>query len=366
MKEGVQPNIVLIDDNNANIEGLNGRLRAILPENEAEIRLWIPTEGDGDSRSKFDSLVDENTILVITDYDLSPGYRGLFGYTIVGWCQSKSIPVGDFSRGNIKNLPSEPNLFELRIPLEADRDAKFIASTFRGFKSIFDVINARPELLVERYSLSAVLASILERDNLDSQFSMYMSRIGSANSNLTQKLIDIAASDAPNQSDKARLLGYVAGHILLNSIMKFPGPILSDSAICAYMTTIIDEADEFEVLFKSAAYSGPFDFGSRFYWKDSVDYLIDQWSADIDGLNEVSAGDFNRHVVEKKLGRALRNHDCDRCSGTKGGYWCPFTLRPVCEQSNCSVQSSSWIPQGAVLCRVERTFYDEMAPILGL
>ena len=87
--------------------------------------------------------------------------------------------------------------------------------------------------------------------------------------------------------------------------------------------------------------------------KNSVDY-------------EEMSDTERRAIVEAEVGRTLGRHACDRCQGERGGYWCPFAKRPVCERKDCSVGSSNLIPQGAGLTRIERDFYDTWIPLLGL
>src|SRR4051794_25730312 len=109
------PNLILIDDAEDQIRKLELGLRDAFPEGEVEIRTWIPSQADNNPEKRFNDLVDDETVLVVTDYDLtSKGQTGLFGSTIVSWCQSKIIPVGDFSRGNRAAIPSEPNEYEIR------------------------------------------------------------------------------------------------------------------------------------------------------------------------------------------------------------------------------------------------------------
>lgn len=363
---GETPNLLLIDDNAENLESLRGRLAALMPPAEVEIRTWVPTDDDGPPAEAFAARVDDHTALVITDYDLTTSVKGLFGLSIVGWCQNKSIPVGDFSRGNVAALPKEPNLFELRVPTDDEDGAAFVTSTFRGFRSLRIGIDDTPALLTERRSLAAVLASLLGRPRLESQFAAYMSRLGAANSALLQQLRNFAGDDQPADADKIRLLTYVLGHVLCNAILKYPGPILSRPSLCAYMATTLGEADAIEPLFEDARYSGPFSAGQSYFWRGDVDRVLDGLGGEPEDTEVESFADLNRRIVEAALGRALATHDCDRCEGLKGGFWCPFTVRPVCERADCSVPSSSWIPAGAQLCRVERDFYDEWAPLLGL
>ena len=363
---GATPNLLLIDDNAENLEALRQRLATLMPAEEAEIRTWVPTEDDGPLSEAFEARVDERTALVITDYDLTTRVKGLFGLSIVGWCQKKSIPVGDFSRGNVAALPKEPNLFELRVPTDDEHGAAFVATTFRGFRGLRSGIEAAPALLTERRSLAAVLTSLLGRPRLESQFAAYMSRLGAANSALLQQLRNFAGEEQPDDADKIGLLTYVLGHVLCNAILKYPGPILSRQSLCAYMATTTEEAEAIEPLFADALYTGPFSAGHSYFWREDVDRILDGLGGDLDDADLESFADLNRRVVEATLGQALATHACGRCGGVKGGFWCPFTARPVCERADCSVPSSSWIPAGAQLCRVERDFYDEWAPLLGL
>ena len=177
---------------------------------------------------------------------------------------------------------------------------------------------------------------------------------------------EFAGPEEPDDTDKERLLTYVLGHVLLNAILKYPGPILSENALCAYVATVVTELQDLDSVFKTARYDGPFAGGRQFYWREDVDAILDDLGSSVVIDTFESFADYNRHIVEHALHRSLTLHDCGRCGGRKGGFWCPFTQRPVCERRDCSVPASSLIPQGAQLCRVERDFYDEWAPLLGL
>lgn len=366
MQPKYKPSILLIDDNEIVLRGLHDKLSELLPATEVEIRTWTPTTADNDLSAVFESKVDNDTVLVVTDYDLTTSVKGLFGLSFVGWCQNKSIPVGDFSRGNIAALPKEPNLFEFRVPPNDIDGARFIASTFRGFQAIRKAIAGDPEILSARRSLAAVLATLLGREHLDSQFALYMSRLAAANSALVQRLRDFAGPQVPDDSDKIQLLTYLLGHVLLNAILKFPGPILSDKSLCAYMATSVEEFEHIAPIFAEASYDGPFSEVGQYFWREDVDVILDKIGAEIAGEDFDTFADYNRRAVETVLGRPLRLHGCERCGGKGGGFLCPFTQRPVCQRPDCSVPASSWIPQGAQLSRVERDFYDEWAPLLGL
>lgn len=197
-----------------------------------------------------------------------------------------------------------------------------------------------------------------------------MTRLGSANSALLQHLRSFASTavERPSDEDEVRVITYVLGHVLLNSILKFPGPLLSVEALCAYVGAAPVEGAELDKAFSECRYRGPFSESATYYWREDVDVIIYEAGSGLAEEEFDGFGDFNRSAMELLLKRELARHVCDRdhCGGRKGGFLCPFTHRAVCERADCSVPSSSWIPQGADLSRVERTYYDEWAPLLGL
>ncbi|NWE53816.1 hypothetical protein [Brevundimonas sp. P7753] len=361
------PSILLIDDNEQLLASLSAKLRERLGNEPVEIALWTPATVDEDPEASFKNRIDEKTVLVVTDYDLtSKGLRGLFGVSIVAWSQMAAVPVGDFSRGHRDSLPKEPNLFALKVPNNDEDGATFIAAIYAGFRDLASGLDAQPDLLKDKRSLAGVLAALMGRPHLESQFALYMSRLGAANAGLIERLRTMNADGGDDLQPMQKLMTYILGHVLANSILKFPGPILSDNALAAYCATSNNESDALAELFHDARYGGPFSQVGRFYWREDVDGIIDAMSADVAVDGGAGFADFNRAVVQARLARVLAVHECGRCGGEKGGFWCPFTKRPVCERADCSVPSSSWIPQGAQLTRVERDFYEELAPLMGL
>jgi hypothetical protein len=359
------PAILLIDDHQDVLDSLRTALALKLEEVPVQINVWLPSEDDGDPIQKLDSLIGSTTVLVATDYDLTSKVRGFFGLSVVGRCQKQLVPVGDFSRGHIDALPKEPSLFELRVPNTDDEGASFIASTFQGFVMLATALSGGNGLISSKLSLAAVLSTLLGKPDLENQFALYMSRLGASNSSILDRLREFAGPGQPTVEEKRRLLVYVLGHVLCNAVLKYPGPILSSKALAAYCATTETECEALDVLFPEAKYSGPFGQYSKFYWRDEVDSKLEQLAANVDAGSASSFAEYNRRVVEFAVGRQLASHGCPRCDGKLGGFWCPFTNRPVCMREDCSVPTTSWIPQGAQLCRVERDFYDEWAPLLG-
>ena len=366
------PSILLVDDECEYLRNLDSALKEILKSKQVDIRKWSPSEEHTDPFAEFEKLVDEDTILVATEYDLTrSGMRGLFGDTVVGWCKRRFLPVGDYSRADATALTTTPDLFEFRIPAKDSDCAPFIANVFLGFLEIRETLIRDESTYTSLPSLSAVLAKLLNRQYLDSHFSLYMSRIVMNNSAIVQHVSSSSETSSEIKPHLVQIITYLLGHLLVNAIMKFPGPILSERALCAYLATSISEKKIINELFEDALYKGPFSEMGNYFWLDEVD-------AKLENLNEKNefitfddeelffTGGVNRKIVETEIKRELKNHLCKRCSGKNGGFYCPFTERTVCPLDNCSVSNSSWIPRGADICRIERDFFDEWSPILGL
>jgi len=358
--------ILLVDDDDKALEELRTALMAIFSrEEQVDVRTWVPRKGDI-PKSHFDSLVDDGTTLVITDYDLTrQGLTGLFGSSVVSWCQLRAIPIGDFSRNNASELPTEPNLFEFRVPTKPDETASFVAAVYRGFRKIRVALEQRPDLVDKKKSPAAILAGLLNAPQEESQFALYTIRYGSVNA----ALIDQVNPGAQKKSrpKKEALLTYMVGHLLLNSILRFSGPIVSMRGLAAYLGIDDSERETIEKEFREASYSGPFSELGPYFWLAKVNDLVEGLVKALPpGLEVETHGELHRRALERKYKREFKRPTCDRCNGLNGGFFCPFTRRTVCQRSDCSVGSNSWIPPGARLCRIERDFYDELAPILGL
>jgi hypothetical protein len=358
------PNILLIDDKEEALGELAHNLNLKLRNEDVEIRTWSPVGEEADAWTEFNDRVDSDTRLVVTDYDLtSRGQTGLFGSSIVGWCQQRAIPVGDYSKGNTLRLPEEPDLFEIRVPTGSDAAVGYVAAVYRGFVAIHEAIAQEAALLRER-SPAAVLARILGVSEAENEFAQYTVRLGATSGALMARIVETADETQPNDEEKKRVLTYIVGHLLLCAILRFPGPILSERALQAYLATPDAATDDVRDLFLSARYHGPFKELDTYYWLSRVAAVVEPLLPETSTAETI--GELNKLAISTQLGRKLTDHECPRCDGRNGGYICPFTDRIVCERTDCSVGSNGWIPPGAKLCRIERDFFDEWAPILGL
>lgn len=361
----VRPSLLLVDDDQVQLATLTADLESRLANLNVDVRPWSPEEHDKPLQ-KLQELVDETTVLIVTDYDLTRrGQTGFFGPTVVGWSQQRAIPVGDFSRKTVDALPKEPNFFELRVPADGTA-AAFIEQAFRGFHAIRTAILDDRDTYLPLRSPASVLATLLGRPEMESQLALYSPAFGATSGALLQRVRATAPEELePTDSEKLGLIAYVAGHLLLNAVLKYPGPILHEKALCAYFACDAAGFDRLTGIFEDARYEGPFAASGSFFWRDRIDDRLETLGEGLDDEAE-TIGALNRAIAERQLGEALPRHDCSRCNGDNGGFYCPFTHRPVCVRSDCSISSSSWVPDGARACRVESGFYEEWAPLLGL
>jgi hypothetical protein len=357
--------ILLIDDTQEQLEGLEAALRREVAATEANVLTWQPKRAEGEDAvepvEQLENLLNRNDVaFVVTDYDLTgKGGLGFYGSTVVDHCQLRAVPVGDYSRGNKKRLPSEPTLFEIRVPTESHGTAaKYIAAVFRGFEEIRQKVEQISDM---PRSPSAGIAALLDRPNDQSQFSLYGVRYPSVNSGLLDRLDNAGDAGAAVR----RLFSYVAGHVLLNLVLRYPGPIVSLKALAAYCAVNVSEADRLRATFADCRYEGPFRECDEHFWLDQVDRLLDEVELDAPPAKATS-GELHRLALEKRLSVELVRPECPRCQGQNGGFLCPFTSRTVCLRPDCSSGANGWIPAGARLSRIEKDFFDEWGPLLGM
>ena len=230
----------------------------------------------------------------------------------------------------------------------------------KGFTEIAAGIEARPELL-DAPGPASMLATLLDRPEAVTSLSLYDLQLGANGS-----LLGLLRRDHSARGRKA-IAAYVIGHLLFNSVMRFPGPLLDQHALCAYFACAATEAARVLEVCAGATYRGPFGELCPFVWRDGVDGMVEEWADAFDLPFTGELAGYRRSLLEARLGEAsLRRYECPRCGGDRGGFLCPFTDAVVCERDDCSVASSGWVPQGADVARVERTFYDETSPMMGV
>lgn len=357
--------ILVIDDDQDRLDQILAATRNALSTANVTIDVdgWSPAAQE-DPLAIFRERTSELPVLVASDMELtSGGLTGLFGSTIVAWCQQRAIPVcGYTQRKDLPLLTKEPDLFEFRVADDVELAGSQLAGTAAGFIELRNAVrDLRPRENAIR-SPTELLAVVLGRPELAAIFSLYASRLASSNS----AILDMVRRRPVPPELLAELSTYVSGHLLANAILRFPGPIASLQSLCAYLALPASAGGDVANLFARASYSGPFRSLGSYYWVDRVDEIVDELATTHHVEWREPEDEYRRMVIERHLEKELGRHDCGRCAGARGGYWCPFQLRPTCERADCSVPSSSLVPQGAGLTRIERDYYEEWVPLLGL
>ena len=366
MNDTISTRIVLIDDEQPLLEELRARLSTAMASDDVEIVVWAPSHADSDPDTKLSELAVPGTALVITDYNLTKhGMRGLEGSAVQSWCLRKLIPVGEFSRGHSSELPGESTLFSMRVPDSTADAVNFIVAVYRGFRLIRSKLRAGTWT---SHTISTITADILGRIDYEPALSLYFSRLSSSNEAIRDHLIESRNPGAQSNRDMVDILSYVIGHVLLNLILAYPGPILSRTLLSAYLAISESEADELVGRAQIPKYEGPFSEIEHFVWRHDVDSALEHALEEGGQLGPFDVERYNRHAAQTILARTPSIHECSRngCAGELGGYWCPFTKRTVCYREDCSRAAPAWIPEGADLCRVEAEFFEEFLPLLGL
>lgn len=364
MTLGGTETILIVDDDQARLDLLVGATERALEGSvfPVSVERWRPVGGQ-DPYETFREKTREVPVLVASDIELTgAGLTGLFGSSVVAWCRQRAIPVCGYTQRIDGLLSRHPDLFEFRIDIDpevAGPQMAGIASGFLSMRAAIGELRPGPEAI---RSPTELIAALLGRRGQAASFSLYASRIASSNA----AIVDVIRRGAVSDALREELVAYVCGHLLVNGILRFPGPIASLEALCAYLALPKAAGEQVAAIFDVARYGGPFASLDRFYWVDDVDDIIDDL-ASAQGREPSDPPDrYRRAVVEAHAGADLGRHDCERCQGARGGFWCPFERRPVCDRPDCSVTSSNLVPQGAGLTRVERDFYEQWAPLLGL
>ena len=354
-------NVLLIDDNSKKLGRINHALGKILKPYGVHVNAWNPVQCDKNPAQIIKNYLKDNPVMVITDNELSSdGLDGFYGPTIVQWCKSQLIPVGEYSQVNEVEYFEQPNLFDIALPSDTKIAPKHIASIVEGFISIRNFIEANEKLFKEKIGLPKLISTMLGRDHLHLEFYPYIENVALASKNI---VLFMNGTKKFNIKKLQTISTYVIGHLLLNSILKFPGPIISKQALCSYLSIETTTTSDLEKVFQSALYKGPFNSIGPFFWREDINQIMQKNYNDITG-NFDGYGAINRAVLQK-LGISAKPFECHRCNGKYGGFFCPYTQKTVCELLSCSLTSSTFIPSGNNLCRIDKKFFDRWAPLLN-
>lgn len=287
--------------------------------------------------------------LIVIDHDLSKYNDNRLSEPVISIAShAASIPLVRYARinrkpvDNLSDAVEAGSEFSIKVDINNPYEAaKKIINIYDGFKTIKESIKNLEE--AERHKgPSNIIANITEAKTQEDNFWMYVS-----GANLLKELIEF--QDVENKAvihNKKELiierLSYVMGYWLYNIVLTFPGVILNKIATSSYLHISEEDLEANKKYFEKAKYKGPFFLTEDYWWKEFIDEILDEEDVEI-GFELLKK---NGVEVEKK----------------EFGYYCVMTQKQISFENS---KSLSWLPNGAILSRVNEDLYDQYAPFFG-
>lgn len=312
-------------------------------------------------KKELENEIYKDISLIICDSDLSDikGYIGLSEVVVANVAKEIAIPISLYALGKYKDeLMRLKDWSELKIILDVSAgydklaaESKIIFEGFQFLRSGYKkIMNGTGE---KKYTLSEILSRILDRPKLKDRIAQY----GIGNKQMLEEILPYYnIKDIKEIEKEDKRIPMLLGYCLWNSILRFPGILLNDTAAASYLNIKEKEfkgEKKIKELFNTAAYLGPFATIQNYWWRDDLDNIIFQEKCK-DGLE----------LARKKGFDKIENCKCSVNPTKEAGYYCMLTKKPVSAENSKS--NISWFPTGADLARISNPKFDELAPWLGL
>jgi len=298
----------------------------------------------------LNSRKDEIKLLVI-DHDLSGFKNDKLSEPVISIAShSASIPLVRYARINRKTVDNLADAIdagtEFSIKIDTNDEinaARKIINIYDGFSKIKTELN-KVKKSIQNRGAHSIIAAITNAKTQEDNFWMYVSGSG-----LLRELIELNGvmnSKGLSETKKEALikdrLSYILGYWFYNIVLAFPGVILNKTATYSYLQIKEEDFNKYKENFKEAKYNGPFSLNEEFWWKESLDEILDN--------HDVETG-FD---LLQKNGVEIEKEDY--------GYYCIMTKKPISYEES---KSLSWLPNGAILSRVSEELYEQYAPFFG-
>ena len=296
--------------------------------------------------------------LIVLDHDLSNLESNLSEPVVSIASHAASIPVCRYARvkrtttiSKLSDAIESGTTFSIQIDIQNLQNAATeILRILDGFVELKDKIRELDNTELKKGPAS-ILSTLLDDKTQEDYLAQYSISANIMNEIIQLKSIeDIDPEDFKNiQTDR---LAYILGYWLYNSILKFPGVILNEKATASFLNIALNDFDTYNNFFEKAKYMGFFSKSINYWWKSKLNTLLDE--------EDVWSG---KELLEKQ-GRTVQSCKCHYDSTLDAGYYCVIAKEPVSiEKSRGGI---SWLPSGAVLCRVGEEPYEQFSPLLGL
>jgi len=242
---------------------------------------------------------DTDIRLVLVDRDLhNYDAKVRSESTITQGAAMASIPVCGYSRRSIANNPGailSQLSSEVSYPLHlvdksADELAKAVINIYKGFVEI-DELYSRSEHQPDSHG--RILAELLGKPEQGIYFDGYP--------NLIPKSSDLIKNETGEVPK--RFVSYRLGLLLSKFILRFPGVIVDQHHLAAYLNLNIEDLVDNKALLDQFKYQGPFSEYFDYWWRYDIDnYMLsndlEDGSALLLNLGDVGALSFSENSEE--------------------------------------------------------------------
>lgn len=359
--------IVIFEDTPSHLSELKTELDKLLGKDLVEVndfnelysekieKLFKKTDKIHDKLKKIFEDPEIPIEMVIVDLDLSQYQEFDISEPVISnVCDSLGIPICMYSRIADENeFERIRNWSERHIVLDSDNPIPVIANQcvdiFKGFQAIKEEFKK----VENEGSISPIdlISKILKApEGAESLIVHYKTGYFSL---MTQRLEDA--------EQRNRFFPVLLGYWIYNSILRFPGVLLNETAAASYLD--IDEEffknnEEVKRAFEEAKYKGPFNKITPSWWKDGLDELV----AEVEIESEDETPLSHLFLRQKGLDK-IPPVRCEEGDHDGAGFYCIITKKPVC--ADHSTGNIAWLPQGAIHSRICTSKWDELGPWFG-
>lgn len=352
--------ILVFEDDDKQFETINKELRKHLTEKEVLIEQFKLTNEEKKAEKVLSTKIVEKRIsknkngsveLVVIDTDLTkyPDVD-LNEPTIANECKRHNVPYCVYNVDTTQKIEKLKSWQDEGINL-ISRDPELIARQCVGVYHGFDHIKNTVKGIVSKTFLgpTEIVSNVMGAPKESkSQIALYL-----------ESYYKMVPSEQSKETEFKNYITPLLGYIVYNSILRFPGVVLNETAAASYLDIKVSQFSnpKTQKYFKDALYTGPFNELGPYWWKEGLDKLLAEVKTNSE--KNQTGRDFIRKKGLTKIERC-RCEDKSSRGHLGAGYVCVITNTPVCAKH--SKGSISWLPRGATLARISNSEWDELGP----
>lgn len=348
--------IVIFEDRDNPFDNIETALIETLSSDLDIVRADIDSESDQNPRQAVETIISDigTPLLTVLDWDLTMGKGAISRDNVISYCENNHLPLciyhnqdtGDEDKQQVEDYDENQIKFDSDLTWqEIGEQSAHIADGFdeirQTIESVFEEDDVRPipELLDAPFSV---------RGKLDQYSWGNPGVIKSGQANISRE--EIIKRAVTNQ-----------GYWILNELLEFPGALLNETALAAYLNVDSEQFCDNNVYkspFDGAKYTGPFSGLENWWWTPRIDDISIEYKRE-----EESKGCIGPELFERLDLPTIDEAEChsDLANGCDlARYYCIIKEQPVCKKH--SVSPDGWIPKGATRSRVSEEEYDQLKP----